>query len=134
MPEVRQRQVREVSIGLGRTMVLVVLMALVAGCSQATSAEDADSCGELVDVAVQAVEEARDEAIGTTQEDFELLTPEASPILRALNDTLDAVEMRSDDLGCGEESSDEYTQRVLDLAPLSGGGLEVLDYAFFPPF
>ncbi len=70
----------------------------------------------------------------STQEDFELLSPEASPILRALNDTHDAVEQRSEDLGCGEESSDEYTERVLELAPLSGGGLRVLDYAFFPPF
>lgn len=119
---------------LGKALIALVLMVSTAACSASTDPSDAESCSELVDAAVQAVEEARDEAIGTTQADFDLLSPEASPILRDLQATRDAIETRSGDLGCDEESSDEYTERVLELAPLSGGGLRVLEYAFFPPF
>lgn len=54
----RQRQVPNVSMGSVRLLVVVVLVGLVTACSTVTDAEDADSCGELVDVAVQAVEEA----------------------------------------------------------------------------
>lgn len=57
----------------------------MAACTATVPAE-AGSCDDLVDIAVQAVKEARDDAINTTQEDFDILSPQASPILRELNE------------------------------------------------
>lgn len=130
----RVLEVTYLSGTLSKSGVLLLVAVVVAACSASAVPAEAGSCGDLVDIAVRAVEQARDDAINTTQEDFDLLSSQASPILRELNETHDAVEQRSQTLGCNEESSDEYTQRVLELAPLSGGGMRILEYAFFPPF
>ncbi|MGD2102463.1 MAG: hypothetical protein PVG83_09535 [Acidimicrobiia bacterium] len=117
-------------------MTFLAFLVAVSGCSEpSATAEEAVGCDELVDVAVQAVVDARDAAVGTAFETFDLLRDEARSILEDLVETHDAVELRARDLGCGDDALEAYHKAVLDIAPLSDGGIRVIERAVvLPPF
>ena len=120
----------------GFAAALLAFLLTVTGCSgSSTRTEKTATCDELVDVAVQAVVDARDAAIGTTFQTFDLVKDEAKPILADLREANEAVEARASELGCGEDALEAYHDAVLDIAPRSEGAIRLMEYVLaIPPF
>ena len=115
---------------------VLAFLLTISGCSgSSANTEKADTCDALVDVAVEAVIEARDAAVGTTFETFDLLKDEAQQILIGLRETNDSVEARASELGCGGDSLTAYHDAVLGITPQSEGGIRILEFVLaIPPF
>lgn len=106
---------------------------LTACTSNPSSPEEAATCGDLVDLAVTAVVDARDSAANLTVQDFQLPDGDAQTIVTKLMESGDAISARSSDLGCDSAEWDiEYRERILKLVPLTEGGLYVLQVALSP--
>ena len=81
--------------------IWLLLTAFLSACSATpSSADEATTCGQLVDLAVETFTEARDAAADSTREDFELLTGDAPEILASLHDSQAAISARGTELGC----------------------------------
>lgn len=113
-------------------MTLVLVTGFLASCTPtASSPEDAASCSDLVDLAVTVVVGARDSASDLTSEDLSgPVGGDAETVFLTLVESMEAISVRSSELGCDSDQwNGEYQQRVLELAPLTLGGLYVISIA-----
>ncbi len=126
---------------MARATVLIgscfLLAAALAACtSSPSSPEEATTCNDLVELAIAAVVDARDSAADVTMQEFQLLDEDAEAITSRLMENRDKLSNRSSQLGCDPtEWEAQYRDRLLKLAPLTEGGLYILQAGlFFSPF
>ena len=113
-------------------VTLILVLGLVNACASTTSnPDDAGSCGDLADLAVAVVVDARDSAANLEPKDLQgSVTGEAEDVMIALTESMASILSRSSELGCDSDTwNEEYQQRVLELPPLTLGGLFVLSIA-----
>jgi hypothetical protein len=88
----------------------LLLALLPASCSAGPSSFDkATTCDQLVDLAVEAIKDARDAAVNSSREDFNLLRGDAPAIVRTLDESRTATSTQFAELGCVS------TEREADL-------------------
>ena len=115
------------------TVVLVV--GFLSACNPTVSSpDDAATCGDLVDLALTVVVDVRDSASDLTLEDFSgTVGGEAETLALMLVDGFGPISVRSSELGCDSEKwNGEYLERVLQLVPMTPGGLIVISFASSP--
>ena len=120
------------------TVVLVV--GFLGACTPtASSPDDAATCSDLVDLALTVVVDTRDSASDLTSEDFSGPDNEdVEAIFTMMKESMGAISDRSSELGCdSDEWNGEYRERVLQLVPMTVGGLYALSISvssFMDPF
>ena len=115
-----------------RIATLMLAVGLLGACTAAEpGSQDAATCSDLVDLAVTIVADARDSAASLESKDLEgAVTGDAEEVMLTLLDSMAPISARSSELGCDpDEWNAEYQQRVLELPPLTLGGLFVVSVA-----
>jgi hypothetical protein len=117
---------------------MALAVGLLGACTPTASIpDDASSCSDLVDLALTVVVDARDSASGLAWEDLsgpaEGDEGDTEAVFNAMSKGMDAISIRSSELGCDPGKwNAEYQRQVLELAPLTLGGLFVLSSAVSP--
>ena len=114
---------------------LVLVVGLLGACTPtASSPDDAATCSDLVDLALTVVVDARDSASDLAWEDLsgpaEGDEGDTEAVFIMMSKSMDPITVRSSELGCDPGKwNAEYQQQVLELAPLTLGGLFVISAA-----
>jgi len=114
---------------------VVLVVGFLSACSPTVSSpDDAATCGDLVDLALTVVVDVRDSASDLTSEDFS--GPDgggAETLALMLEEGFGPISVRSSELGCDSDKwNGEYQERVLQLVPMTLGGLFVISIAASP--
>jgi len=119
-------------------VTLVLVVGFLGACTPTTSSpDDAATCSDLVDLALTVVVDARDSASDLAWEDLsgpaEGDEGDTEAVFNMMSKSMDTISVRSSELGCvpGKWNA-VYQQRVLELAPLTLGGLFVISAATSP--
>lgn len=116
-------------------VTLVLVVGFLGACTQtASSSDDAATCNGLLDLALTLVVDARDSASDLAWEDLsgpvEGDEGDTEAVFDMMSKSMDAISVRSSELGCDPGKwNGVYQQRVLELAPLTLGGLFVISSA-----
>ena len=121
-------------------VTLVLVVGFLGACSPTVSSpDDAATCSDLLDLALTVVVDTRDSASDLTPEDFTGPDNEdVDAIFTMMKESMDAISDRSSELGCDSDGwNGEYQERVLQLVPMTVGGLYALSISvssFMDPF
>jgi hypothetical protein len=113
-------------------VTVVLFVGFLGACSQTVSSpDDAATCGELVDLALTVVVDVRDSASDLTSEDFSgPVGGDTETLALMLVEGFGPITVRSSELGCDSDKwNGEYQERVLQLVPMTRGGLVVISIA-----
>lgn len=119
-------------------VTLVLVVGLLGACTPtASSPDDAATCSDLVDLALTVVVDARDSASDLAWENLsrpaEGAEGDVETVFNMLSKSMDPISVRSSELGCDPGKwNAEYQQQVLELAPLTLGGLFVISASVSP--
>lgn len=114
--------------------LLLVVRFLGACTPTASTPDDAATCSDLLDLALTVVVDARDSASDLAREDLsgpiEGDEGDTEAVFLMMSLSMDEISVRSSELGCDPDKwNAEYQQQVLELAPLTLGGLFVISSA-----
>jgi hypothetical protein len=116
-------------------VTVVLLVGFLSACSPTVSSpDDAATCGDLVDLALTVVVDVRDSASDLTSEGFSgPVGGDAETLALMLVESMEPISVRASELGCDSDKwNGEYQEQVLQLVPMTPGGLIVISIAASP--
>jgi hypothetical protein len=116
---------------------LTLVTSLVACESTPTAADGGEACSALVDTALEALIEARDNAGDLTRADFDRISDQSAEVMEPYFETQAVIQARARILNCdNEQLAAEFEHRVSELDTRSVGGAAILleAYGFLNPF